>query len=144
MPRPPESFINQEMPPRLLCNTHRMTSTSFLNAWICAVVGSLTFNFLIATGTCHDPLYTVPKEPDPILGPGWISFMRISQSSLESLRCDLWTFLLSDSADRARGRNFVVLVGDVCALCECDFVGLPPPGLLPPPTVIGGTRAPAK
>ena len=46
----------------------------------------VTLSRFIATEPCQWPLNTVPKEPDPILGPTIISSFGISQSSFESLQ----------------------------------------------------------
>lgn len=60
------------------------TPTSFLNACNCAGLGSLTFNFLMATAPNHKPLKTVPKEPEPILRPNSTLPAAISQASSDS------------------------------------------------------------
>ena len=65
-------------------STYLKTATSFLKPCNCAGVGLVTLSLFIATDPCQCPLNTVPKEPDPILGPIIISSLGISQSSFES------------------------------------------------------------
>ena len=45
--------------------TYLSTATSFLNAFSCCGVGSVTLSLFIATCPWKYPLYTVPNEPDP-------------------------------------------------------------------------------
>lgn len=69
------------------------------------------------------PLYTVPKEPDPILGPMRISLASMFQSSPVWICSRGDKILLLSSADRARWRRFTcfnVFVGDACVEWECS------------------------
>ena len=69
-----EGLDTQPMNSKILqCLVFFSIATSFLNACSCAKLGVFTFRVLTATGPCQCALYTVPKEPEPILGPIKIS-----------------------------------------------------------------------
>lgn len=69
-------------------------------------------------------MYTVPKEPEPILGPIRISPASMFQSSPVWICSRGDKILLLSSAERARWRRFTcfnVLVGDACVEWECSL-----------------------
>lgn len=69
-----DGLLTQPMKRRMLqWRVFFSIATSFLNACNWAGLGVLTFNVFTATGPCQWALYTVPKEPEPILGPIRIS-----------------------------------------------------------------------